>query len=176
MANYLTHEQIGCLPCSVSLVLDLDEMLVTTRHSQRSAEKTGLKFHKIIFASFDRVLEETIYLVERPGLAEFLDFCFENFNVGVWSAGQPEYVKKVVKTIFPRTPFFVYDWTHCTRKGPCVYKRLCDCPFPYEKTFLLDDTETITEEKNRLIHVPKFRGKRTDNVLACMKVHLSQLR
>lgn len=44
-------------------------------------------------------MPDNYVIFERPGLQKFLDWCFANFNVNVWSAASPEYVEFIAKYI-----------------------------------------------------------------------------
>jgi TFIIF-interacting CTD phosphatase-like protein len=50
--------------------------------------------HPEIFSMFDEYRTR-----KRPGLQDFLNFCFENFNVGIWTIAEEKYTHEVLKNI-----------------------------------------------------------------------------
>jgi TFIIF-interacting CTD phosphatase-like protein len=54
-------------------------------------------------------------IYKRPHLDKFLEFCFINFNVAFWTAGNSEYADRVIKFICPEhQPKFVWSLDRCT--------------------------------------------------------------
>lgn len=82
-----------------SLVFDLDETLINTHflklNEVRDVMSSNLKKN---ISSLDRETYQVIF--SRPYLNEFLDYCFNNFNIGVWTAGNAAYCRDVIKAIF----------------------------------------------------------------------------
>ncbi|OVA01145.1 NLI interacting factor [Macleaya cordata] len=102
---------------------------------------------------------------KRPFCDDFLQFCFEKFNVGVWSSRTKENVNRVVDFVMgdlKQNLLFCWDMSHCTETGfrtienrykPLVLKELKklwdkhEHSLPWEKgnynesnTLLLDDS------------------------------------
>ncbi|KAK6921013.1 FCP1 homology domain [Dillenia turbinata] len=102
---------------------------------------------------------------KRPFCNSFLQFCFEKFNVGVWSSRTKTNVEDVVNFLWgqrKKNLLFVWDQSHCTNTGaytlqnknkPLLLKELKklwekhDPNLPWEKgeynesnTLLLDDS------------------------------------
>ncbi|GMN54308.1 hypothetical protein TIFTF001_023443 [Ficus carica] len=102
---------------------------------------------------------------KRPYCDDFLQFCFERFNVAVWSSRMKINVDKVVNFLFDQTRdklLFCWDQSHCTPTGlntlennskPLVLKELrkvwekVEPDLPFERgeydetnTLLLDDS------------------------------------
>lgn len=95
-----------------TLVLDLDKTLIY-------AEKTLERVHDFTVWSEDL----PIYPVyKRPGLDEFLEFCFSTFDVGVWGQGCKEYVKGVCEELFKNYKLkFVWSRDECGMIGRFPY-------------------------------------------------------
>ncbi|OVA15087.1 NLI interacting factor [Macleaya cordata] len=134
------------------LVLDLNGILVDIV----SEVPKGYKAHKQIARKA---------LFKRPFCDDFLKFCFENFNVGVWSSRMKRNVNTVVDFLMEdmkNNLLFCWDQAHCTETGvgtlenrqkPLVLKELKklwnkhEHSLPWEKgtydesnTLLLDDS------------------------------------
>ncbi|MED6149095.1 hypothetical protein PIB30_059181 [Stylosanthes scabra] len=66
----------------------------------------------------DTILLDTVALFKRPFYLDFLNFCFENFEVGIWSAGSRLYAETVVEYLLGDNKnklLFCFNSTHCTR-------------------------------------------------------------
>lgn len=79
----------------INVILDLDNTLIYSIScnklpKNKSSHLHSMKFHK---------MDNDYYVFERPGLQDFLDWLFKNYNVSVWSAASPDYVEFIVKNI-----------------------------------------------------------------------------
>lgn len=77
------------------ILLDLDNTLICAEDLDSIKDET-----RIVKAreKFRNVRMEDYYdIFERPNLQEFLDYLFENFSVGIWTASSKEYAIFVVK-------------------------------------------------------------------------------
>nr|GEZ88818.1 hypothetical protein [Tanacetum cinerariifolium] len=57
---------------------------------------------------------------KRPYLDDFLSFCFENFNVGIWSSRMMKNLDPVVDCLFgdlKKKLLFIWDASHCRNSG-----------------------------------------------------------
>lgn len=104
------------------IVLDLDHTLVSTQ-----GEKDFDKFHELdLNHSTNSEIRERVYVlrfegdsmwgIARPYYREFLEWCFNNFDVVcVWSAGQYKYVHSVVEYLFRgmRQPAYIFTRKDC---------------------------------------------------------------
>jgi hypothetical protein len=72
------------------IILDLDETLVYTSLVKIQGMKPMLKF-------YHSGLKHYIY--KRPYIEEFLKFCFENFDVAVWTAAEEHYARMILDEI-----------------------------------------------------------------------------
>jgi RNA polymerase II subunit A small phosphatase-like protein len=86
------------------LVLDLDETLI---HSK------CFSFEE----SYDFSIGHKFSVVKRPGLDQFLETCFENFDVAFWTSSGQDYADKLLTFILKegQKPKFVWDSRRCTR-------------------------------------------------------------
>lgn len=123
------------------IVLDLDGTLVY------SSKKSKGPSQKIKYRDVHGDIVK-FWVHKRPGFDEFLQQCFEKSKVGVWSMGQPEYVKAIV-SLFPQTPIFVYSWWECDRAGGKIFKRLNNIPH-VGNIIMIDDKTDILETCNRI--------------------------
>lgn len=117
------------------VVLDIDQTLVFTSKNSQPQSKT------IVFDTLEGDTV-TMWSKPRPGLSQFLNYCFEYCDVGVWSAGQSGYVNAIIDSFFPHKPKFIYNWNHCSRNkhrvGGMIYKNLDDIPH-HGKILMIDD-------------------------------------
>lgn len=92
-----------------AIILDLDETLIT------SCEWYPLYGDNYSFV-MTPVDSPLVYVYMRPGLATFLDFCFENFSVAVWSHGSSQWVHQTLRRIMTTEQYlsldFVYNRDH----------------------------------------------------------------
>ena len=122
------------------IMLDLDATLIHTATKDKysgifseAATIQGLR-DRIYHMFIDDVMSNTddgfhgegqrseYWGIERPGLKEFLKWCFSFFDVvGVWSAGQKPYVRAICKKIFVgkgiKSPHIVWTYNECEFQG-----------------------------------------------------------
>lgn len=79
------------------IVLDLDETLI---HS--TTEFLG-DDREILFNFRDVQTGKEYIVYKRPYADEFLQYCFANFHVGVFTAGDSEYAGKVCSKTLPNS-------------------------------------------------------------------------
>ena len=93
------------------LILDLDETLISSvsnaelKQLKTELEGDELKDLKLVTKGEKYVwgASDSDYITyERPGLQEFLDFAFDNFDVYIWTAGGKEYAVTLVEKIIMR--------------------------------------------------------------------------
>lgn len=164
------------------LILDLDETLICSVTNgemkqlneyledaeDREEDLRNLNYITENFQKFEWPVEEdaidSAYVTyERPGLQDFLDFAFENFNVYIWTAGGKEYAVRLVENIIMRMNpekrdvkniHFNY---HC-EQSKYEYNHLKDVRMFWEKykitdcdktnTFIVDDNEKEVARNN----------------------------
>lgn len=86
------------------VILDLDETLI---HATKVAAHDIYDFEIGPYK-----------VIKRPGLDHFLNTIAMHFKVAVWSSASDDYVKEVVKQIFPESYPLVFAWgrSRCTLK------------------------------------------------------------
>ncbi len=78
----------------VNVVLDLDNTLIYSISCDKFPKKNS-HMHRMVYHKMD----DDYYVFERPGLQNFLNWLYKNFNVTVWSAASPDYVEFIVKNV-----------------------------------------------------------------------------
>jgi hypothetical protein len=166
--------------CRMNIILDLDETLFQSnlKEDDKSPETT-LKRETIIVADqkdpINKYAEYNVYL--RPYLETFLDYLFDNFNVGVLTYGGQNYAYSIVKNILQKTKhrklsFLFYESyrRHAKENGYHEHK---DLKYIFERikplnvypcnTLLIDNDKHNTDGNlTNSIRVPDFmpvRGK-----------------
>jgi len=161
------------------IVLDLDETLIHTSERISQLEKTEILSNSKYFYLRERVyileLEDIVdkpgmgvttkmWGVKRPGLHEFLLFCFSHFKiVAVWSAGKPRYVEAICNEIFKdlHDPHIIFTWDHCEyeQKNELVEKPLNKIIKEFNDTRMnITNTIAIDDRKSTFSNVNKDNG------------------
>jgi RNA polymerase II subunit A small phosphatase-like protein len=156
------------------IILDLDETLI-------HATETPLE-HPADFQI------EPYHVYKRPFLESFLFWCFEWFEVAIWTSSSPSYAKTIVSTIFDDLTqlAFVWDSRRCTiaydhdyfeyfsRKNLKKVKRLGYLP---EAIIVVDDTPQKWQQSyGNLVCVKPFEGDPQDDELLHLADYLQQLK
>jgi len=142
-------------PKRINIILDLDNTLISSL-----AKEEEKKIFKPRMKLFRWENMENYYKVfERPGLQEFLDFLFKNFNVSIWTAASQIYALFIIdKFIINNRPerslshiFFSY---HCkqskkianTQKSLKILKKHFKLlRFDMANTFIIDDHPEVCQ-------------------------------
>lgn len=89
-----------------NIILDLDNTLISAEayedvdHNEKMRKDLLKKEDK-----FDNHDMDGYYIVfERPGVQEFLDYLFENFNVSIWTAATKDYAIFVIEKVILKKP------------------------------------------------------------------------
>lgn len=139
-----------------NILLDLDETLI----SSLPTDGDTLPPHKS--KKFLKHDMDGYYIVhERPGLQNFLDWLFLNFNVSVWTAATPLYAAEVIKNvILAGKNDRCIDWAffsyHCniskkmssskgTKDLSMLWKKYNIRGYTSENTVILDDYDHVHE-------------------------------
>jgi hypothetical protein len=113
-----------------------------------------------------------LFGIYRPYLREFLDFLREEFdNVIIWSAGEKNYVEKMVEIMFPFRefqPIIIYTRDDCEmKKDNKIFKPLSKLfkdkrikgKMNEKNTFVLDDrADTFSLNHDNGILIPEFES------------------
>lgn len=158
-----------------TIVLDLDGTLVCSCSKDKGDGKESETLHlgramhalgtHVTFSDSHGDMDE-VWVHKRPGFDKFLQTCFNIGKVGVWSMGQPGYVKSIVN-LFPEKPEFVFDWCHCDRSSGRIFKRLSKIPIMSTNgsAIMIDDKKEILEECSNVyvILVPEWNPRQRDD-------------
>jgi TFIIF-interacting CTD phosphatase-like protein len=154
-------------PNRINILLDLDNTLICSlaKNEEKPIFKPRMK-------QFRWENMEGVYKVfERPGLQEFLDFLFENFNVSVWTAASKSYALFIIdEFILKGHPERKLDYVlfsyHCkrskrlqdTQKSLNILKdefKLLD--FDMGRTYIIDDhPEVYDAQPGNCINIKPF--------------------
>ena len=181
----------------LNICLDLDQTLIWAgtnkeymphKYPEIKKKAAGKPFGKNNITNMDNLY--TIF--ERPGLQEFLDFLFDNFNVSVWTAASKDYALFVIKNIIYKKNkesrkldwiFFSYhcDISKCTKKGTKDLSLLWDDykldGFSKNNTFIIDDYDEVYEtQRKNCIAISPFNftdeGSEHDSHLKNLRLQL----
>jgi hypothetical protein len=118
-----------------NLVLDLDSTIVHTREINNILNDISLNHpdihNKIGIFKIKSVKDNNdinLWTIYRSHLAEFLEFSAQYFdNILIWSAGQYNYVHKIVELLFKnisKKPTIIYTQENCIINGNTIHKPL----------------------------------------------------
>jgi TFIIF-interacting CTD phosphatase-like protein len=150
------------------VILDLDQTLISAEATEEyDFEKNKDKAKRYKYHTMD-----DYYIVfERPGLQEFLDYLFENFDVSVWTAATKDYALFIIKHIILKKKerrlinvFFSYHCNIAEKKmnGTKDLSTLTELfnlgEYPLDKTYIIDDYDEVykTQPDNCLIAEPFY--------------------
>lgn len=169
-------------PNKKHLVFDIDQCLVDISLNPQAvidlkndARRSNNVSSRKQFVSFEIPLSRTeIYSMagyKRPYLKEFMEYCQDNFEVHVWSAGDPKYVHKCVDHIFKdlKRPNIILTNEDIVKRGDEYHKPLSKIfaivPSANEtNTILIDDRSDnfIAFPKNG-VHIPRYKVSPGEN-------------
>ena len=175
----------------LNIILDLDQTLISAEPSKEfSFTKNKNKVKKFNF--HDMIGYYIIF--ERPGLQDFLDYLFKNFNVSVWTAATKEYalfvIEKVILKNSERKLEYVFHSEHCkyskkNARGPKdlnVLWEIYKLPgYNKKNTIIIDDLKEIFEiQKKNCINIKPFyfieENSNTDDEFKKVKEKLERTR
>jgi TFIIF-interacting CTD phosphatase-like protein len=151
----------------LNYILDLDNTLI----SAVPTEEYDFKRYKDKAKQFRFENMDDYYIIfERPGLQDFLDYLFENFNVSIWTAATKDYALFIIEHIILKDhPERKIDWIffskHCSiskrnKKGTKDLSMLWDyyklANYNVYNTVILDDYDEVydTQPDNCIIAKP----------------------
>lgn len=154
------------------LVLDLDETLI------HATEKSNYVHHFIVGP----------YIVfKRPNLEKFLNFCNENFEIGIWTSSTEDYANEIVKEIIPKHIDIKFLWSRdrCIREMNYEtaeidwikdLKKLKKKGYSLNNIVVVDDSpEKLKRQYGNLVKVEPFFGNNDDSELEKLEVFLKTL-
>lgn len=126
------------------------------------------------------------YTLIRPNLSKFLDFCFGNFLVGIFTAAGKDYAEEVSVRLFPQKPEFILHERNCTLKYDLEtheayhVKKLDKVTrkgFRKENILVIDNTACAWENSyGNLISVKDFVGDAEDKELLYLMQYLDKIK
>jgi len=174
----------------LNAILDLDQTLISAEPS----EEYDFKKNKEKEGNFSHHDMDGYYKVfERPGLQEFLDWLFKNYNVSVWTAASKDYALFVIDKIVLQKPerkldyiFFSYhcDLSNAKKAGSKDLTTLWDIfslpGYTKDNTVILDDYDEVhnTQPGNCIVALPfEFTAEKSheDGFLKELQSHLQTL-
>lgn len=167
----LTDLDTYTFPKRLNMVFDLDHTVLCTLSEEQYARfqqvirNTSYNIDDIIYRIPDNDGSIFALGVKRPYLNIFLKFCSRFFNIYVWSAGDPLYVKKIVQWVFPEDcrPIGILTRIDCgVASDTSYYKPLSKMYSRYptmnpSNTIILDDRkETMRDNLKNGILMPPY--------------------
>ena len=156
------------------LVLDLDETLI---HANEVS--IGRK------PDFD-IGDYIVY--KRPGVNEFVEYCFEHFDVAIWTSSNRLYADAIVNFLIPDPSKLQFVWARerCTQRFIAetyeythlkVFKKLKDQGYSLDLIIGIDDSpEKYVRNYGNLVKVNPYFGEETDNELSLLTRYLEILK
>lgn len=155
------------------LILDLDETLIYATEEKSEREPDFIVGQYFVY--------------KRPFLQEFLEFCFENFEVAVWTTATKSYAEEILQTVLQENQNLKFLWTRerCTfafdeeeREHFYVKKiyKLRRCGQKLESVIVIDDSPNVWKcSYGNLVRVKRFEGDEKDNELKLLPIYLEKL-
>ena len=158
-------------PNKYNIFLDLDATVLSTVSANEFNDREAF-YEKIEKFSMTPKLDKKRWMVARPGLQEFLDILFLNFNVGVFTAASFEYgLFAINNLIIPQgnndreLSLYLWDKHSFAVKGKGVQKDLrtvlgsvpeLENFFTEENTRIIDDNPDVkdTNPKQTIVAEP----------------------
>ncbi|MEP7037589.1 MAG: HAD family hydrolase [Acidobacteriota bacterium] len=156
------------------LILDLDETLI---YSSETPLEREFDFRVGVFHTY-----------KRPYLKEFLEFCFENFSVAVWTSSTRNYAKNIIKNILNENQNlkFLHSRERCTlsydeeTRENFYSKKLTKLRrrgVNLDSIIVVDDSpEQWRDSYGNLVKVKRFVGETGDDELKFLIRYLAKLK
>jgi RNA polymerase II subunit A small phosphatase-like protein len=152
----------------LTVLLDLDGTLVASFTPRRAPRlPSSIKSHMVGQGS--KLNPAGVFVVERPGLTEFLEIVSSFAEVLIYTAGLEDYAKPIIDVIDPLNRFFagrIYrEGTVKTEYYQCV-KDMLRLNRDLRRTILVDDTPlAFLHQPDNGVPVLGFRGDPDDLLL-----------
>lgn len=159
-----------------NIFLDLDNTIIYSEQYDNHNRKTQQDI--LVNASkFRYKFIPPFVTMERPGLQPFLDYLFENFNVGIWTASNKPYATKIYKEFIEKygnnrcIQLMLFD-EHC-RKSEEVTGYIKSLSMLWDhwrlpnynknNTFIVDDLKEVYDaQPENCIRIKAFSLKNSD--------------
>ena len=152
-----------------NIILDLDQTLI----SGECTDDYDISEYKKKMKKFEYGDMEGFYIIfERPGLQEFLDFLFENFNVSVWTAASKDYALFIIDNMLlknkpERKLDYIFFSYHCDiseelKGGSKNLEMLSDVynlpGYTKDNTVIIDDNSEVidTQPDHVIVALPFY--------------------
>ncbi len=160
---------------NINVVLDLDNTLIYSIPCDKLPKNSNSYLHSMKFYKMD----DDYYVFERPGLQEFLDWLYKNYNITVWSAASPDYVDFIVKNIIEkngRKVDYVLNSDNCENCQKIFGEKhiknlnmLWDIHklkgFAPHNTLIIDDLKMVCKvQPNNAIQIKSFNTNRKESI------------
>ena len=156
------------------LILDLDETLIyaTEERLEREADFCACQY----------------FVYKRPFLEAFLEFCFENFGVAIWTTATKSYAEEILETILKDNQKLQFLWTRerCTlayeeeERENYFVKRMYKIRrrgYKLESVIVVDDSPNVWKcSYGNLVRVGQFEGDESDEELKILLTYLEKLK
>uniref|UniRef100_A0A1D1ZET1 Mitochondrial import inner membrane translocase subunit TIM50 n=1 Tax=Anthurium amnicola TaxID=1678845 RepID=A0A1D1ZET1_9ARAE len=144
---FIEKLRISSPSCRKLLILDLNGLLAHTFFDDQGVKVPNSRRPDAIMGRK--------YVFKRPFCREFLGFCFENFDVAIWSSATRRNVEGVIKCImgvFADRLIFIWDQANCTDSGFKTLEK-------NDKPLFLKELEKLWG-KDAKYHLPqRYRGR-----------------
>jgi len=155
------------------LILDLDETLIyaTEKKPEREAD--------FIVGQY--------FVYKRPFLEPFLEFCFERFEVAIWTTATKLYAEEILRKIVKNHQKLKFLWTRerCTyffdaeARDHYFVKRMSKLrrlKYKLESIIVIDDSPNVWQSSyGNLVRINRFEGDLADNELQLLPIYLERL-
>lgn len=135
-------------PKRKNIFLDLDNTIISSLSKEEERPIMRPRMKKFTWHNMEGVYK----VFERPGLQEFLDYLFLNFNVSVWTAASKSYALFIIdKFILENHPERTLDYIlfshHCkdskkikhAQKSLDILKKVYKLDYDLDSTYIIDD-------------------------------------
>jgi len=153
-----------------NIILDLDNTILSSVefHKLKKIPPNNLEFHD---------MDTSFRVFVRPGLEQFLEYIFENFNVSVWTAASKDYAIFIIKNIIlknhpeRRLKFVFIDYHGKISEKHYSHPKYLEILWEFYKipgfnkhnTVIIDDNKYVhTKQKNNIIKAVYFDAEKKD--------------
>ena len=155
------------------LILDLDETLIYATEEKLDREPDFIVGQYFVY--------------KRPFVELFLKFCFENFEVAVWTTATKSYAEEILKEILKDNQTLKFLWTRerCTlafdeeEREHFFVKRMSKIRrrgYNLNAVIVVDDSPNVWKDSyGNLVRVNKFEGDENDDELKFLPTYLEKL-
>ena len=154
----------------LNIILDLDSTIIYGEECKKANLDEIKKKYKNV-----HTMDTSYYIIERPGLQDFLTFLFKNFNVSVWTAASKNYALFIIQEVILKNGrkldwFFHSD--HCDISSEIskskeqkdlniIWETFKITNYNKDNTLIIDDNDLVfkTQPTNCIKVLPPFELK-----------------